>query len=97
MAYAETVNEADHPDIAASHANLASILDGQGKYKQARSEFRLALSAQEKLLGPEHPTVASIRNNLARGAPRVGVPHVASVAPDVPIVVERDALSVPDA
>ena len=45
--------------------NLASVLRGQGKYKQAEEMHRQALTLQETVLGKEHPdTLASI-NNLA--------------------------------
>jgi tetratricopeptide (TPR) repeat protein len=55
----------DHPSVAASLNNLASVYDSQGQYTQAEALYKRALAIWEKALGPDHPNVASTLNNLA--------------------------------
>jgi Flp pilus assembly protein TadD len=45
--------------------NLASVLDNQGKYKEAEAITRQTLAQREKVLGPEHPDTLTSMNNLA--------------------------------
>ena len=45
--------------------NLAGVLSRQGKYEAAESLYRQGLQMMQKLLGAEHPDVASSLNNLA--------------------------------
>ena len=46
-------------------ADLAALLDGQGKYDEAEALYRRALSIFEKALGPKHPKVRTYRQNYA--------------------------------
>ena len=46
--------------------NLAALYRDQGKYAEAEPLFKRALAIDEKALGPDHPTVATIAENLAR-------------------------------
>lgn len=55
----------EHPDVASSLSNLATIYAGQGDYKKAKQLYEKALAIREKTLGIEHPDVASTLNNLA--------------------------------
>ncbi len=55
----------DHPDVATSLNNLASLYDKQGKYAEAEPLCRRALDIKEKAFGPDHPSVANSLNNLA--------------------------------
>jgi hypothetical protein len=44
---------------------LAFLLKDQGDLAAARPLFERALAIKEKVLGPEHPSTATILNNLA--------------------------------
>ena len=46
-------------------SNLANVLDGMGKLKEAKKLHRTALEVREKSLGPEHPDSLASMNNLA--------------------------------
>jgi tetratricopeptide (TPR) repeat protein len=65
LAIREKVLGPDHPDVAASLNNLATLLDKQGKYDEAEPLYRRALAIRKKVLGPDHPDVAASLNNLA--------------------------------
>jgi len=49
----------DHPDVAASLNNLASLYKSQGQYAQAEPLYKRSLAILEKALGPDHPSVAT--------------------------------------
>ena len=55
----------EHPDVATSLHNLASLYDKQGRYGQAEPLYQDALAMTQRLLGDEHPDVAQSLNNLA--------------------------------
>ncbi len=55
----------EHPDVAMSLNNLASLLQDKGDYGAAEPLLREALAMRRKLLGDEHPHVANALNNLA--------------------------------
>ncbi|KAJ1444239.1 Tetratricopeptide repeat-domain-containing protein, partial [Pelagophyceae sp. CCMP2097] len=55
----------NHPDVATSLNNLASLLKKQGKLDAAEPLFRRSLEISEKQLGPNHPYFATSLNNLA--------------------------------
>ncbi|MEH2274142.1 MAG: tetratricopeptide repeat protein [Nostoc sp.] len=55
----------EHPDVAESLNNLATLYDSQGRYSQAEPLYIQALALYRKLLGEEHPDVALSLNNLA--------------------------------
>jgi tetratricopeptide (TPR) repeat protein len=65
LAIREKAPGAEHPDVANSLNNLASLLSDQGDYAGARPLYERALAISEKALGPEHPDVANSLNNLA--------------------------------
>ncbi|NES22511.1 MAG: CHAT domain-containing protein, partial [Symploca sp. SIO3E6] len=44
---------------------LAALYDSQGRYSEVESLYRQALQMRQRLLGEEHPDVASSLNNLA--------------------------------
>ena len=54
-----------HPDVATSYDNLATVLGDQGELKQAKEYHERALAIRQQTLGPQHPDVASTYNNLA--------------------------------
>ena len=43
---------------------LGQALEEQGKYSEAEQVTQLALAIDERVLGPEHPQIASLLNNL---------------------------------
>ena len=51
--------------IAISLNNLARVYDAQGRYKEAETLYLEALQLFKRLLGEEHPDVATCLNNLA--------------------------------
>jgi tetratricopeptide (TPR) repeat protein len=55
----------EHPDVANSLNNLASLYGSQGKYEKAEPLSVQALELYKRLLGEEHPDVATSLNNLA--------------------------------
>src|SRR5436305_1300206 len=65
VSISEAVGEADHPDMATSLDNLATLYQYQGKYDEAEPLFQRSLTIREKVLGPDHPDAAESLNNLA--------------------------------
>src|SRR5262249_5542034 len=55
----------DHPDVAQSLNNLATLYKAQGQYAQAEPLYQRSLKIWEAKLGPDHPDVALSLNNLA--------------------------------
>jgi len=55
----------EHPDVAHSLDDLASLYWCQGKYSEAESLYRRALMIKEQQLGPQHLDTAETLNNLA--------------------------------
>src|SRR6266498_69503 len=55
----------DHPDVAGSLNNLASIYNLKGDFEKAESFYQRALAIWEKALGPDHPQVTLSLDNLA--------------------------------
>jgi tetratricopeptide (TPR) repeat protein len=51
--------------VAGSLNNLASLYNAQGRYADAERLFKRSLAIREKDLGPNHPNVASVLNNVA--------------------------------
>ncbi|REJ58039.1 MAG: tetratricopeptide repeat-containing protein, partial [Microcystis aeruginosa TA09] len=54
----------NHPDVASSLNNLASLYESQGRYKEAEPLFLQALAIAEQALEENHPTTVKIRENL---------------------------------
>ena len=59
--------ENDHPDIATSLSNLASLYTKQGRHDEAKPLFVDALAMRRRLYGGEndHPDIATSLSNLA--------------------------------
>ena len=55
----------EHPYVATSLNNLATLYHNQGRYEEAESLYLQALGIYKKLLGEEHPDVVLSLNNLA--------------------------------
>ncbi len=55
----------EHPSVATSYNNLASIYQAIGDYYKALEYYMGALELQHKVLEKEHPSVATSYNNLA--------------------------------
>jgi len=54
----------DHPNVATSLNNLASLYDSQGRYSEAEPLYLDALAMSERALGANNPTTIIVRNNL---------------------------------
>ena len=63
--FSEKPNEPLSNDVANSLNNLAVSYYNQGKYEQAESLYQSSLAIREKILGKDHPDVATSLNNLA--------------------------------
>ncbi|KAJ1469068.1 hypothetical protein T484DRAFT_1982955, partial [Baffinella frigidus] len=59
------VHGEEHPDVATSYNNIASLFQSQGKYPEALELHTKSLAIDLKLHGPEHPGVARSYNNMA--------------------------------
>ena len=55
----------DHPNVAVSRSNLATILRDLGEHQAAREQIELALESDLRQFGPDNSTVALKRSNLA--------------------------------
>ena len=55
----------EHPNLATRLNNLANLYSEQGKYEEAESLFKRAITIDEKALGPEHPNSVMDRGNYA--------------------------------
>ncbi len=51
--------------MAQSLNNLAELYRAQGRYAEAEPHYQRALAILEKVLGPEHPDVATSLENYA--------------------------------
>ena len=54
-----------HPDVASSYNNVATVLRVQGDLKQAKEYHERALPIRLQTLGPQHPKVAASYSNVA--------------------------------
>lgn len=48
----------EHPQVAATIVDLASLYRAQSRFTQAEPLYQWALTLQRKTLGPDHPDVA---------------------------------------
>ena len=56
----------DHPDVAASYNNIASIYDDQGKYEEALDLFTKSLDIRTRIYsGDNRPDVADSYSSIA--------------------------------
>jgi Tfp pilus assembly protein PilF len=67
----------DHPNLATSYSNLATIQQEQGSLHAARANMERAIEIQRKHLPLEHPTFATSYSNLA--LKQANVPLVAGM------------------
>jgi len=54
-----------HPDVAISLNNLATLYTDLGNYAEAEPLYKRAMAIREKALGPDHPNVANVLENPA--------------------------------
>lgn len=62
---AEKAVAPDHPDVATSLNNLASIYFAKGQYAEAEPLFNRSLAIREKALRANHPDLATSLENMA--------------------------------
>jgi tetratricopeptide (TPR) repeat protein len=51
--------------VAISLNHLAELYQAQGKYSEAENLYKRALVIWEKALGPDHPHIATVLENMA--------------------------------
>jgi tetratricopeptide (TPR) repeat protein len=51
--------------VAATLTNLAGVYQAQGNYAEAESLYQQALAIVKKTLGPDHPYVATVLENIS--------------------------------
>src|SRR5258708_25814258 len=56
----------DHPNVATSLSNLATILEARKRYPEAQALLERALAIREKTAGAESPLVAATRSEERR-------------------------------
>src|SRR5262249_37434674 len=56
---------AEHPWVATSQNNLATLYYVQGRYTEAELLYKRSFAIREKVLGSDHPDVAASLNNIA--------------------------------
>jgi tetratricopeptide (TPR) repeat protein len=54
----------DHPNVANSLNNLASLYKSQGRFSEAEPLYQQALAMSKKFLGEEHPDTKIAKDNL---------------------------------
>ncbi len=62
---ARSLHEGDHPDVALSLSNMATVRQSMGRAAEAEPLFEQALEMYRRLFPGDHPDVAQILNNLA--------------------------------
>ena len=55
----------EHQEVLTSIVNLASVLENQGKYKEAENMHQQVLNLRMEILGEEHPSTLTSMNHLA--------------------------------
>jgi CHAT domain-containing protein/tetratricopeptide (TPR) repeat protein len=55
----------DHPNIAATMGNLATVMEHESRFAEAEDLYKRTLATYEKVFGPNHPVTAIGLNNLA--------------------------------
>ena len=58
--------------MAQSLNNLAALYQAQGKYAEAEPLFKRALKIVEKALGPVHPNIDLVLENMAKCCREMG-------------------------
>lgn len=62
----------DHPNVAIDLTNLAALYYSQGKYAEVEPLYKRALMIREKALGPAHPNVVNLLENMAEFFEEIG-------------------------
>ena len=65
LAINENMLGKEHPHIATTYNNIATVYDNQGKYTDALEWYFKALPIKENVLGKEHSSTATTYNNIA--------------------------------
>ncbi|CAF4386414.1 unnamed protein product, partial [Rotaria sordida] len=52
----------NHPDLAISYSNIASVYDNMGEYSKALSSYERSLEILKIALPPNHPDLATSYN-----------------------------------
>ena len=65
MSIKEKLFEEDHPDLALTFNNLATLLHEKKDHEGAESMYRRAIAITEESLGPEHQQLVVFLYNLA--------------------------------
>jgi tetratricopeptide (TPR) repeat protein len=71
--YKQSLEKAEHPDIAANLNDLGELYRLRGRYTQAEQTHKQALTIREHILEPTHPDIATSLHNLARAYHRQGL------------------------
>ncbi|CAF4945289.1 unnamed protein product [Rotaria socialis] len=54
----------NHPSLATTYNNIASVHFSMAQYSKAQSSFEMAREIQQKSLPPNHPSLANTYNNI---------------------------------
>ena len=65
LSFADTHTDTDLLSLVAALNSLAILYWREGRYRDAQPLFQWALTAQERVLGPDHPQTAKSQTNLA--------------------------------
>ncbi|WP_310601173.1 tetratricopeptide repeat protein [Desulfobulbus sp.] len=65
VAINEKAYKPDHPTLAISYSNLATVEQDLGNLNEARALMLKAIAINEKIYEPDHPTLATSYSNLA--------------------------------
>ncbi|MEZ4362739.1 MAG: serine/threonine-protein kinase [Kofleriaceae bacterium] len=79
----------DDPRIARAEDLLASVYLRAGRYEDALTHYQIALSISERALGPDHPQVADILNNVAVAYSKLRRPEPAAMYRRALSIVEK--------
>lgn len=63
----------EHPEVAASTANVGCICCAMGDLETAKEFFQISHALREKIYGQEHPCVADSLNNLGILNSKIGL------------------------
>lgn len=65
LAVARAKRGEDHPNVAATIGNLATVLEADSRFTEAEDAYKKTRAVFEKLYGRSHPLTAIGLNNLA--------------------------------
>jgi hypothetical protein len=70
LAISELSYGPDHPEVATTLNNLASVLRATNRLSEAEPLLRRALSIFERSLGANHPSTVTVRTNFTSLKPK---------------------------